>query len=83
MRQLRIGVKGGSKAHFERADAPNTDPLPQSDRLAFCLEPARDNSSGAYTCLSPHDGTLHVAPEDSAYSSYASFAPERYQALAI
>jgi hypothetical protein len=47
MRQLRIGAEVGSKARFERVDAPNTGPLPQPDSLAFCLEPARDNSSSA------------------------------------
>jgi hypothetical protein len=47
MRQLRICAEAGHKARFERVDAPNTGPLPQPDRLAFCLEPAHDNSSSA------------------------------------
>jgi hypothetical protein len=47
MRQPRIGAGAGHKARFERVDAPNTGPLPRPDRLAFCLEPALDNSTSA------------------------------------
>jgi hypothetical protein len=45
MRQLRIGAEAGYEGRF--VDAPNTGSLPQPDRLAFCLEPAHDNSSSA------------------------------------
>lgn len=81
MRQLRVGAEAGSKARFGRVDARNTHPLPQPDRLAICLEPTRDNGSSAYICLSPHNGTLHVAPKDSAYGSHGSYTPERYHDL--
>jgi hypothetical protein len=73
MRQLRIRAEVVYKVRFGRVHAPNTGPLPQTDRLAFCLELNHDNSSSAYTCLSLHNGTSHVAPKYSAYGSYGSF----------